>query len=215
MRAATSEISQSIPAILHSTTETAFACCEGSHDALLSISAGVPARDALAHAAQHLHSAHEIAKRLSSDAPVADAGLHWATVWAVDAARSLVLALIDTEDAEQTPTETQGPARSDVCMTRQTAFDDAVGGPAIFNVRAGVQAEDALVHTSLYLQAAYATADEVCSWTKADDKGLHWALLHSVEAALALVEAVQDGDVADGDMVIRSMPIAGEAGGEP
>lgn len=201
--------------LLRSTAETVFGSCEGSHEALLGVSAGICGKAALAHASQHLQSAHEIAKRISSDAPVADAGLHWATVWAVDAARSLVRALIDTEDAEQIPTETHGSARSNVCITRQTAFGDAVGGPAIFNVRASVQAEDALVHTSLYLQAAYATADEVCSWTKADDKGLHWALLHSIEAALALVEAVQDGDAADGDMVIRSMPVAGEASGEP
>lgn len=98
--------------LLRSTAETVFGSCEGSHEALLEVSAGICGKVALAHASQHLHSAHEIAKRISSDAPVADAGLHWATVWAVDAARSLVRALIDTEDAQQLPTETHGPARS-------------------------------------------------------------------------------------------------------
>lgn len=60
----------------------------------------------------------------------------------------------------------------------------------VFNIRAGVQAEDALVHASLYLKAAYATADEVRSRTKLVDQGLPFHIrTPSVRTAKALQEA--------------------------
>ncbi|MCY1389858.1 hypothetical protein D3C76_206130 [compost metagenome] len=78
--------------------------------------------------------------------------------------------------------------------TAETAFGccDAAHEP-LLAIRGGVSAEDALVHASLYLQAAYATANAACNHSMMDERGLHWATLHSVEIAKALVDALLDG----------------------
>jgi hypothetical protein len=62
-----------------------------------------------------------------------------------------------------------------------------------FGERGGVNAEDALVHASLYLQAAYVTANEACNQSTSKERGLHLAALYSVEIAKALVDALLDG----------------------
>ncbi|MDD0977683.1 DUF3077 domain-containing protein [Pseudomonas fontis] len=79
--------------------------------------------------------------------------------------------------------------------TATTAFGACDAGHApLFSVRAGIDAEDALVHASLLLQAIYDTAQQACEHS--DDmpkKGLLWANMHSAEMAKGLVDAVLDG----------------------
>lgn len=78
--------------------------------------------------------------------------------------------------------------------TAETAFGCCDAGHApLFAVRGGISAEDALVHISLYLQSAYATANAACNQSSMEERGLHWATLHSVEIAKALVDALLDG----------------------
>lgn len=78
--------------------------------------------------------------------------------------------------------------------TVETAFGccDAAHDP-LFTVRGGIGAEDALVHISLFLQSAYATANAACNQVTKEERGLLWATLHSVEIAKALVDALLDG----------------------
>lgn len=206
MRASTTEPLQPTSGILCSTAEVAFASCEGSHEALLTIFAGISARDALASAERHLHSARDIAECISRKVLSTQASLHHATVWAVDACRAILCALIGHDDTSFGPTQTrEGARRQSIGMTVSTAIGSnnaEMGASPIFSVRAGVMPEDALVHASLYLRAAYATADEVCGKTSAAEQGLHWAMLGCVEAALALVEALLGGAKANGDASI-------------
>ncbi|WP_166366907.1 DUF3077 domain-containing protein [Pseudomonas akapageensis] len=81
-----------------------------------------------------------------------------------------------------------------VHKTAESAFGscDAGHGP-LFAVRGGINAEDALVHTSLMLQCACASADAACNQSSTLEKGLLWSILHSVEVAKALVDALLDG----------------------
>lgn len=180
---------------LRPTSETTFVSCEGSHAPLLEVPAGIGADEALRHAERHLHSAQEIAIRVFHVLPSTEGAVHRATVWAVDAAGALVHALIHGANIEQSlGVSLDSPPCDRRLVTATTALGSdkcGVNGPSMFSVRRGVLAEDALVHASLYLKAAYATADEICRRTAANDQGLHWALLHSIEAALALVEALQ------------------------
>ncbi|WP_166365775.1 DUF3077 domain-containing protein [Pseudomonas akapageensis] len=83
--------------------------------------------------------------------------------------------------------------------TAETAFGSCDAGHApIFAVRAGINAEDALVHASLMLQCACATANAACNHSRNLDKGLLWSTLHSAEVAKALVDALLDGAEASG-----------------
>ncbi|WP_166361174.1 DUF6124 family protein [Pseudomonas akapageensis] len=81
-----------------------------------------------------------------------------------------------------------------ILKTAETAFGccDAVHDP-MFTVRGGIGAEDALVHISLFLQSVYATANAACNQASMEERGLHWATMHSVEIAKALVDALLDG----------------------
>lgn len=83
--------------------------------------------------------------------------------------------------------------------TVETAFGSCDAGHApLFAVRGGINAEDALVHASLMLKCACATANEACNQSNAVEKGLLWSTLHSLEVAKALVDALLDGAEARG-----------------
>ncbi|MCY1412810.1 hypothetical protein D3C76_684110 [compost metagenome] len=81
-----------------------------------------------------------------------------------------------------------------VHKTAETAFGscDAGHGP-LFAIRAGINAEDALVHASLMLRCASETAHAACNPSSTLEQGLLWSTLHSVEVAKALVDALLDG----------------------
>ncbi|WP_338806694.1 DUF3077 domain-containing protein [Pseudomonas chlororaphis] len=65
-------------------------------------------------------------------------------------------------------------------------------GRPLFAVRAGVSAEEALLHVSLLLKCAEETADEITS-ASGIERGLIWSMIHSVEMARAVVDALLDG----------------------
>ncbi|WP_277964072.1 DUF3077 domain-containing protein [Pseudomonas sp. RIT-To-2] len=62
----------------------------------------------------------------------------------------------------------------------------------IFNVRAGIPIDDALVQISLLLKCASESAQELGDYGVAQ-RGLLWSTLHSVDAAKALADALIDG----------------------
>jgi len=62
----------------------------------------------------------------------------------------------------------------------------------LFAVRPGVSAEEALLHVSLLLKCAEETADEITS-ASGIERGLIWSMIHSVEMARAVVDALLDG----------------------
>lgn len=65
--------------------------------------------------------------------------------------------------------------------------------PALFKVCAGIRAEDALVHASLYLKCASADIGQVLQHTSEAGRGFAWSTQHSLELARALIDALLDG----------------------
>ncbi|MDD2049546.1 DUF6124 family protein [Pseudomonas putida] len=77
--------------------------------------------------------------------------------------------------------------------TVETSVDSCPEHPPLFSVRAGVSAEDALVHASLYLKCASSTIPQAVQYTKEPGRGFAWSTQHSVEMAKALIDALLDG----------------------
>jgi hypothetical protein len=86
------------------------------------------------------------------------------------------------------------PPAGTILKTVNTPFGscDASHEP-LFAVRAGINAEDALVHVSLFLRCAMDTAYASSECTGAPEKGLVWSTMHSIETAKAIVDALLDG----------------------
>ncbi|MEN5095214.1 DUF3077 domain-containing protein [Pseudomonas protegens] len=67
-----------------------------------------------------------------------------------------------------------------------------VAPDSLFSVRPGVSAEEALVHVSLLLKCAEEVCDEITQQGSGIERGLIWSMVHSVEMARAVVEALLD-----------------------
>lgn len=68
-----------------------------------------------------------------------------------------------------------------------------VTADSLFHVREGVSAEEALVHVSLLLKCAEEVSDEITERGSGLERGLIWSMVHSVEMARAVVDALLDG----------------------
>ncbi|UQS89212.1 DUF3077 domain-containing protein [Pseudomonas chlororaphis subsp. piscium] len=64
---------------------------------------------------------------------------------------------------------------------------------SLFHVREGISAEEALVHVSLLLKCAEEVSDEITERGSGLERGLIWSMVHSVEMARAVVDALLDG----------------------
>ncbi|UVJ42450.1 DUF3077 domain-containing protein [Pseudomonas sp. LS1212] len=91
------------------------------------------------------------------------------------------------------------PPHTFIEKTVTTPFGSCDAGHApLFAVRAGIHAEDALVHASLSLKCAMDIAHVACEHEGVRVSGLLWSTLHSIETAKALVDALLDGAQAPG-----------------
>ncbi|OOV98167.1 MULTISPECIES: DUF6124 family protein [unclassified Pseudomonas] len=63
-----------------------------------------------------------------------------------------------------------------------------------FSVRPGISAEEALIHVSMLLKSAEEVSDEITEHASGIERGLIWSLVHSVEMARGVVEALLDGN---------------------
>ena len=68
----------------------------------------------------------------------------------------------------------------------------SAGSP--FIVRPGISAEEALLHVSMLLKAAEEVSDEITEQASGIERGLIWSLVHSVEMARGVVDALLDGN---------------------
>ncbi|OLF51794.1 DUF6124 family protein [Pseudomonas chlororaphis] len=75
----------------------------------------------------------------------------------------------------------------------------AVSRDSLFSVREGISAEEALVHVSILLKAAEEVSDEITERASGVERGLIWSMIHSVEMARAVVDALLDGSARRGD----------------
>ncbi|AIS13986.1 hypothetical protein JM49_20725 [Pseudomonas chlororaphis subsp. aurantiaca] len=88
----------------------------------------------------------------------------------------------------------QQPLLTQLKETRSQPFGlrDAQQRP-LFAVQAGVNAEEALMHVSLLLKCAEEVSDEITEQGSGIERGLIWSMVHSVEMARAVVDALLDG----------------------
>ncbi|AZD31608.1 hypothetical protein [Pseudomonas chlororaphis] len=79
-----------------------------------------------------------------------------------------------------------------------STLGSAVGRDSLFCVREGISAEEALVHVSILLKAAEEVSDEITERASGIERGLIWSMIHSVEMARAVVDALLDGSAGRG-----------------
>ncbi|NWD66644.1 hypothetical protein HX870_03290 [Pseudomonas gingeri] len=65
--------------------------------------------------------------------------------------------------------------------------------PTLFAIQPGVTAQDALVYVSNLLETAELNGDEISLHTNPVERALFWGMLHSVEVARAVVDALLEG----------------------
>ncbi|KQB54022.1 hypothetical protein AQS70_08100 [Pseudomonas endophytica] len=66
-----------------------------------------------------------------------------------------------------------------------------------FTVQADVRALEALQHVSIMLKSAEEVSDEITELASGVERGLVWSLVHSVEMARSLVDALLKGNGID------------------
>ncbi|WP_248798026.1 hypothetical protein [Pseudomonas sp. MWU13-2105] len=65
--------------------------------------------------------------------------------------------------------------------------------PTLFAIQPGVSAQDALAYVSRLLETAELNGDEISLHTNPVERALFWGMLHSVEVARAVVDALLEG----------------------
>jgi len=78
--------------------------------------------------------------------------------------------------------------------TLQPTAAGSAGPDNPFTVRPGISAEEALIHVSMLLKAAEEVSDEITEQASGVERGLIWSLVHSVEMARCVVDALLDGN---------------------
>ncbi|NVZ65212.1 hypothetical protein [Pseudomonas gingeri] len=65
--------------------------------------------------------------------------------------------------------------------------------PTLLAIQPGINAQDALIYVSRLLETAELNGDEISLHTNPVERALFWSMLHSVEVARAVVEALLEG----------------------
>ncbi|MPQ68578.1 hypothetical protein [Pseudomonas sp. MWU12-2319] len=65
--------------------------------------------------------------------------------------------------------------------------------PTLFAIQPGITAQDALTYVSNLLETAELNGDEISLHTNPVERALFWGMLHSVEVARAVVDALLEG----------------------
>ncbi len=65
--------------------------------------------------------------------------------------------------------------------------------PTLFAIQPGVNAQDALIYVSNLLETAELNGDEISLHINPVERALFWGMLHSVEVARAVVDALLEG----------------------
>ncbi len=85
------------------------------------------------------------------------------------------------------------PADASLIQSLKKTISTPVSRDSLFSVRDGISAEEALLHVSLLLKSAEEVSDEITERGSGIERGLIWSLVHSVEMARAVVDALLDG----------------------
>ena len=65
--------------------------------------------------------------------------------------------------------------------------------PTLFAIQPGINAQDALTYVSNLLETAELNGDEISLHTNPVERALFWGMLHSVEVARTVVDALLEG----------------------
>ncbi|NWD66639.1 hypothetical protein HX870_03265 [Pseudomonas gingeri] len=103
--------------------------------------------------------------------------------------------LPDTPSNEPEPAPVNTPRLLDtLAFTRaKPVIPEAPYKPTLFAIQPGVTAQDALVYVSNLLETAELNGDEISLHTNPVERALFWGMLHSVEVARAVVDALLEG----------------------
>ncbi|MBP5061377.1 hypothetical protein HUT27_04000 [Pseudomonas chlororaphis] len=85
------------------------------------------------------------------------------------------------------------PTGAPLAKTIKQTTGIPVNSDSLFAIREGINAEEALLHVSLLLKSAEEVSDEITERGSGIERGLIWSLVHSVEMARAVVDALLDG----------------------
>ncbi|MGN7739269.1 DUF6124 family protein [Pseudomonas sp. 22526] len=86
------------------------------------------------------------------------------------------------------------PADASLIQSLKKTVSIPVSRDSLFSVREGINAEEALLHVSLLLKSAEEVSDEITERGSGIERGLIWSMVHSVEMARAVVDALLDGN---------------------
>jgi len=101
-------------------------------------------------------------------------------------------------DSANTPVKTIPPYTARLLDTLSLTVSKTIDHadplkPSIFAIQPGVNAQDALIYVSKLLEAAELNGDEISLHTNPVERSLFWGMLHSVEMARAVVDALLEG----------------------
>ncbi|WP_191486874.1 hypothetical protein [Pseudomonas sp. FEN] len=104
--------------------------------------------------------------------------------------------LSDTPSNESEPAPTSTPRLLDTLTftSSKPVTPEALYKPTLFAIQPGVTAQDALVYVSNLLETAELNGDEISLHTNPVERALFWGMLHSVEVARAVVDALLAGE---------------------
>ncbi|WP_248768249.1 hypothetical protein [Pseudomonas sp. MWU12-2345] len=128
-------------------------------------------------------------KKITPDPPIVSKTLSTAD-------RSLYLRkLSDSPFNESEPAPANTPRLLDTLAftSSKPVTPESLYKPTLFAIQPGITAQDALVYVSNLLETAELNGDEISLHTNPVERALFWGMLHSVEVARAVVDALLEG----------------------
>ncbi len=110
--------------------------------------------------------------------------------------RAMYLRKVSDEPSnEAEPAPANGPRLLDTLAftCSKSAIPESPHKPTLFAIQPGINAQDALTYVSNLLETAELNGDEISLHTNPVERALFWGMLHSVEVARAVVDALLAG----------------------
>ena len=98
-----------------------------------------------------------------------------------------------SNETEPAPADTLRLVDTLALTSSKPVIPEASYKPILFSIQPGVSAQDALTYVSNLLETAELNGDEISLHTNPVERALFWGMLHSVEVARAVVDALLEG----------------------
>ena len=128
-------------------------------------------------------------KKITSDSPLTRKALSTADK------EKYLRKVSDDPSTEIEPVPTNPPRLLDTLAftCSKPVIPEAPYKPTLFAIQPGISAQDALTYVSNLLETAELNGDEISLHINPVERALFWGILHSVEVARAVVDALLDG----------------------